>query len=270
MLRACPLLLLSLIPLASAADGTAKGSITIAGRTVALVDAIASPFLPGNTSTTQVFATSLPIDRVELTEDGRVNMLDTMGLEGIDGNTVVEITLRERSPAEACFKVRGALGSATACGTAQLSVRDAARVAGRIEWRQGDDRLAVDFDLPVLDEVEPRIRGTRLPDGGGELGQVVMRNFAELASADEARVRATLPPDRQAIFDGMAPEARAKALQRMRDAIPAGVEIVGGWVDGDEARVHFDGRRAEQAFRGLAKLARVGGQWYVIGTSTRF
>ncbi len=270
MLRACPLLLLSLIPLASAADGTAKGSIRLSGQSVELVDAIATPFVSGRSSTLQVFATSLPIDRVELTEDGRVNMLDTMGLEGIEGNTVVEITLHERSPAEACFKVMGAVGSASACAGAQLSVREATRVAGRIEWSQGDDRLAVDFDLPVLDEVEPRIRGTRLPAGGGELGQVVMRNFAELASGDGARVRATLPPDRQAIFDGMAPEARAMALQRMRDAIPTGVEIVGGWVDGDDARVHFDGRRAEQAFRGLAKLVRIDGKWYVTGTSTRF
>lgn len=263
------LALLLTLSLAATPAPVARGTVHYGGRDVALVDAVAMPFVSGMKEPVSVMAASLPIDRAEQAEDGRLDMLDRMRLQQVEGIVLIEFELRAGDD-RGCITVRGVAGQTGPCGaTFALTTFTPERVAGRVDWEKEGERIAFDFDLPVQSTLEPVVRGVPLPADGGAPGAALQAHFAALASGDLERIRASAHPDKRARMAQMPRADLDKALGLMRRMTPTATRITGGSVDADRAWVDFEGRQDDTALTGRAEMQRHDGRWYVVKTSTR-
>lgn len=124
--------------------------------------------------------------------------------------------------------------------------------------------IALRFDLPLTAIADP---GQPLPADGGAPGQAY-RNFLDaLARKDADAVLAlqALPADMVEILGA------ASIVEMMAMNHPSsGVEILGGWVDGDRAQLRVRGRQDfGQTVRGRVELTRVGEVWKVGDSALR-
>lgn len=249
----------------TAAEGAGgRGQVTKGEQTWTVADVIA---WREDDKVAVVFA-SVPFDRTAMAKDGRIDSFDFIG---IAGNTLT-VNLRSDGPGM-CFDYAGESGGGSSCSSAyqsavQVTRNDTDRVAGRVDWSEGEATvLQLEFDLPVLSEVARP--GRPLPADGGEPGRAVLAHFAAIASADLARIKAVSHPERVAMMDAETEADLAEMLGFLKAMSPTEVRIAGGTVDGDSAYVDYAGKRDGEALRGTAELARVDGRWYVTGTSTR-
>ena len=124
------------------------------------------------------------------------------------------------------------------------------------------------FDLRVESTVTRT--GTALPPDGGEPGKAVVAHFVAIEKNDFKALMATAQPEQAKMMAAAEKSGEAKDLFKMiREMSPGKVRVTGGTIDGDAAMVDFDGVEGGKPVKGVAEVVRVGGKWYMTGSSNR-
>jgi len=255
----------------AAAVGTApglmaevKGTLAIRGTSFTVADAVAYKADDG----IEVAFLPAALDRKEAAKDRKI---DTFDLMHGDGRYVALIVRADGS--FNCINYSTGKGGGSACtsdytAALTLTTRTADRVAGRFRLKGGDDTADVTFDLKVESTVAPP--GTPLPPDGGEPGRAVLAHFAAIEKNDFKALKALAQPDQRAMMEAAEKAGEAKQMfEMMRAMSPRKVKLVGGTVDGNDAVVDFEAVEDGKAIKGYAEVVRVGGTWYMTGSSTR-
>lgn len=241
-----------------------KGRVNMRGASFAVADAVAYKTADG----VEVALLPKAFDRRAAGKDQKIDSFDVMRMGG------PQITLRIGADGSfSCIDYSTGQGGGSSCNSdytaaLKLTARTAERVAGTLRLKDDADSVDVTFDLKVESTVTRA--GTALPAGGGEPGRAVLAHFAAIEKNDFKALMATAPPERRAMMEEAERSGEAKELfKMMRDMSPRKVKVVGGTVDGDDAFVDFEGVDDGRPVKGVAECVRIGGTWYMTGTSTR-
>ncbi len=247
---------------AFAAQG-GSGTVVLKGERWEVADVIAWRDGDG----IEVVFAAQPFDRKAMAKDGRIDTFDFIGLDG----PTLTVNIDADGPTM-CYDFSTGSGGGSSCNSdyksaVKITHNADGRVAGKVDWTNGDTAIKVGFDLPITAKLERP--GTPLPTNGGDPGKAVLAHFAAMASGDFAKIKAVSHPQRVAM---MSPgdEAEAKEMiEFLRAMTPTDLSVTGGVIDGDTATVDYTGSRDGKAVSGSAELERVDGRWYVTGTNTR-
>jgi hypothetical protein len=238
-----------------------SGQVDFHGASWAVADAMAYP----DDDELKVTFTSQAIDRAAFAADGKIDIFDFMRMSG---NT---LSLRiDAEGKSGCIDFGSDTGGGSSCGSYDdaltLSHRDDQRIAGRFQSASGEDKIAIEFDLPVTTKVERP--GQKLPADGGAPGAAARAHFAALEAGDFAKLKSISHPERRAMMEDSEQSGEAKEMFEMLRAMsPRKVRILGGSENGDSAILDFVGEEDGQEVKGTIELERHEGKWYVAGTS---
>jgi len=262
MNRSAWAVLVTIIASASPVFADAKGRVHIESANFTVADAVAYKSNDG----VEVALLSGPFDRKAAAKDGKIDDMDVFRTEA------ATLTLKiSKDGSFTCIDWKASPSGGSTCKSdftkaLTLTVNTPDRIAGTFRLNAKGDSADVTFDLKV-ESVAAR-SGTKLPAGGGEPGRVAAAHFAAIEKGDFNALKATAPPDIRQKMDASEKEGRAKEMfAMMREITPKRVKILGGTVDGDEATVDFEGVLDNQPQKGEVDLVRVGGAWYVKGTT---
>jgi hypothetical protein len=243
----------------------AKGTVALERASFTVADAVAYKTDSG----IEVALLSAKFDRLGASKDKRIDSFDILRMMN-----VTAATLRIGADGSFnCIDFKADGGGGSSCNSdftpaLTLTARTADRVAGRFRLDAGGQKADVTFDLKV-ESVAARA-GTALPADGGDPGRAVMAHFAAIEKNDFKALIATAPPERRQMMQAAEKSGEAKELfEMMRAMSPRKVKITGGTVDGDSAMVDYDGVEGGKPVKGTADVVRIGGQWYLTGTSNR-
>jgi hypothetical protein len=258
-----PALLLALT-VATPAFADAKGKVALKGATFTVADAVAYKTRDG----VEVAFLPKPFDRKAAAKDLTIDSFDLMRAGG------ARVALKVGPDGSFnCIDYSTGEGGGSSCNSdytkaLTLTTRSADRIAGTFRLNVDGDTADVTFDLPVESTVARG--GTALPADGGDPGKAVLAHFAAIEKNDFKALKATAAPDRREMMDEAEKSGEAKELfKMMRSMSPRKVKITGGTVDGDSAMVDFEGVADGAVVKGVAECERIGGAWYMSGTSIR-
>lgn len=248
---------------ATAARADVKGKVSLKGASFTVADAVA---YKANDGMEVAFLPSA-FDRKAAARDSKIDSFDVMRMG------TAHVTLRiDADGSFSCIDYSTGQGGGSSCNSdytkaLKLTARTADRVAGTFRLKaDGGDTTDVTFDLKV-ESVAART-GTALPAGGGEPGQAALAHFAAIEKNDMNALIATAPPEEQEMMRASVKSGEAKEMfQMMRAMTPRKIKLLGGTVDGDEALVDFEGVADGKPVKGVATVVRLGGKWYLKGTS---
>ena len=243
----------------------AKGTVALERATFTVADAVAYKTDSG----IEVALLSAKFDRLAAAKDKKIDSFDVMRMMN-----VTAATLRIGADGSFnCIDFKSESGGGSSCNSdfteaLKLSARTADRVAGTFKLNADGEKADVTFDLKV-ESVAARA-GTALPADGGEPGRAVTAHFAAIEKGDFKALMATAPPEQRKMMQEAEKSGEAKEMFGMLRAMsPRKVKVTGGTVDGDSAQVDYDGVEDGKAVKGTADVVRIGGQWYLTGTSNR-
>jgi|GEM_PF-3765146 len=283
--------LLAVGPAVAATPPAATGKVDIEGRRWKVADAVA---VRDGGELWLVFA-ERPFDRAAWHDDGRFTPEDLLRFrEGFwyDRSNVQSLLVAlddgdgrylghgiRYTASDSRRRFDAGFGRAV-----HVDARDRAHVAGTLRLQQEELRASIDFDLPVVDVGPLAHPGVPLPADGGEPGAVLRATEQATRDGNLDRMLDLTPPDRKygpgdAIVDLLGPgdsvgsggaTDAATQVHFARISMPRIARITGGAVDGQVARVDFEGRDAfGSAVAGTATLKRHGKRWYVVNIETR-
>lgn len=241
-----------------------KGRVSLKEATFTVADAVAYKTDDG----IEVAFLPAALDRKAAAKDQKIDSFDVMRMgKG-------HVTLRIGSDGSFnCIDYSNGNGGGSSCNSdytaaLKLSARTADRVAGAFRLKANGSTADVTFDLKV-ESVLARA-GTALPADGGDPGKAVLAHFAAIEKNDFKALMATAPPEQRKMMQASEKSGEAKEMfQMMRAMSPRKVRVTGGTVDGDEALVDFEGVEDGKPAKGVATVVRIGGLWYLQGTSNR-
>lgn len=258
-----PSLLLALAA-AAPAFADAKGKVALKGAAFTVADAVAYKTDDG----IEVAFLPKPFDRKAAAKDQKIDEFDLMRAGG------ARVALKiDADGSFNCIDYSTGEGGGSSCNSdytkaLTLTTRTSDRVAGSFKLDANGDVADVTFDLKVESTVARG--GAALPADGGEPGKAVLAHFAAIEKNDFKALKATAAPDRRAMMDEAEKAGEAKELfQMMRAMSPRKVKITGGTIDGDSAMVDFVGVADGTTVQGVADCVRIGGAWYMTGSSVR-
>jgi hypothetical protein len=255
-------LVLAIVAHAAPLFADAKGRVHIKGADFTVAEAVAYTSDDG----VEVALLSGPFDRKEAAKDGKIDSMDMFRLRG--ANVTLKIG---RDGSFSCLDWKSSQGGGSTCNSdftkaLTLTANTADRVAGTLKLNASGDSADVTFDVQV--ESTATRSGTALPAGGGEPGKAALAHFAAIEKGDFAALKATAPPDVRQKMEASEKDGHAKEMfEMMREFTPRRVRILGGTIDGNEATLDFDGVVDNQPQKGEVDLVRVGGAWFVKGTT---
>jgi hypothetical protein len=253
--------LIAAVAFASPAWADAKGRVHIKNADFTIADAVAYKTDAG----VEVALLSVPFDRQRASQDGKIDDMDVFRNRG------ASVTLKiGRDGSFNCLDWKFQGGGSTCNGdlamALKLTANTADRIAGTFTLNANGDSADVTFDLKV--ESTATRAGTALPSGGGEPGKAALAHFAAIEKGDFAALKAAAPPDIRQQTEASEKSGQAKEMfSMMREMMPRRVRILGGTVDGDRATLDFEGVLDNQPAKGEVTMVRVGGAWYVRGTT---
>jgi hypothetical protein len=253
--------LVAAIGTASPAWADAKGRVHIKNAEFTIADAVAYKTDSG----VEVALLSAAFDRARAEQDGTIDDMDVFRNRG------ASVTLKiGRDGSFTCLDWKYQGGGSTCNGdlgkALKLTANTADRIAGMFRLDASGDTADVTFDLKVESAVTRA--GTTLPAGGGEPGKAALAHFAAIEKGDFAALKAMAPPDIRQQMEASEKSGQAKEMfELMREITPRRVRILGGVVDGDRATLDFEGVLDNQPAKGELTMVRVGGSWYVRGTT---
>jgi hypothetical protein len=249
---------------AATARADVKGRVSLKGASFAVADAVAYKTDEG----IEVALLPAPFDRTAAAKDQQIDSFDVMRMGG------AHVTLRIGANGSfSCIDYSTGQGGGSSCNgdyteALRLTANTADRVAGAFRLKAGGDTADVTFDLKV--ESTAARAGTALPAGGGEPGRAVLAHFAAIEKNDFKALMATASPRRRAMMAETEKTGEAKEMFEMLRAMsPRKVKVLGGTLNGDQATVDFEGVEDGKTVKGVAECERVGGVWYMTGSSTR-
>ncbi len=250
---------------APAAFAQAKGTVALKRASFTVADAVAYKTDSG----IEVALLSTKFDRLGAAKDRKIDSFDIMRM-----SNVTAATLRIGADGSFnCIDFKSDGGGGSSCNSdfteaLKLTARTADRVAGTFKLNAGGEKADVTFDLKVESVATPA--GTALPADGGEPGRAVMAHFAAIEKGDFKALMATAPPEQRKMMQEAEKSGEAKEMFGMLRAMsPRKVKVTGGTVDGDSALVDYEGVEGGKSVKGTADMVRMGGVWYLTGTSNR-
>lgn len=257
-------LLAALLLAAPAARGEVRGQVDLKGAKFSVADAVAYRTEDG----IEVALLPVAFDRAAAAKDQKIDSFDLMRM----GKGYVTLRIGNDGSFN-CVDYSPGQGGGSACNSdyakaLTLTTRTAERVAGTFRLQAGGDAADVTFDLKVESTVARS--GTALPADGGEPGRAVLAHFTAIEKNDFAALKATARPGQREAMEASEKSGEAKAMfKMMREMSPRKVKVTGGTVDGDAAMVDFEGLSDGKRVTGVAECERIGGKWYMKGSSTR-
>lgn len=239
----------------------AKGQVHIKNAAFTVADAVAYATDDG----VEVALLEKPFDRKAAAKDSKIDGFDVMRTGG------ASVTLKiGRDGSFSCldwiFQGGGSTCNGDLTKALKLTANTPDHVAGAFKLNANGDTADVSFDLKVESKVERA--GTALPAGGGDPGKAALAHFAAIEKNDFAALKATAPPEVRQQMEASEKSGEAKKMfQMMRAMTPTRVRILGGTVDGDSATLDFEGTAEGKPAKGEVDMVRMGGVWYVKGTS---
>jgi hypothetical protein len=239
-----------------------KGRIHIKSAEFVVADAVAYKTDDG----VEVALLAKAFDRKAAAKDSKIDSMDVMRNGG------PSVTLRiGKDGSFNCVdwmsQGGGSLCNGDLTKALKLSANTAERVAGTFKFDANGDSADLTFDLKVESKVVRT--GTPLPANGGEPGKAALAHFAAIEKGNFAALKATAPPDVRKEMEAAEKSGEAKEMfQMMREMSPKRVRILGGLLDGDEATLDFEGTMDGKPAKGTVDLVKIGGVWYVRGTSS--
>ncbi|MGE0815564.1 MAG: hypothetical protein AB7O28_08065 [Vicinamibacterales bacterium] len=247
---------------ATAAQADVKGKVSLKGASFTVADAVAYKADDG----VEVAFLPAAFDRKAAARDSKIDSFDVMRMG------TAHVTLRiDADGSFNCIDYSTGQGGGSSCNSdytkgLALTARTADRVAGTFRLKNGGDTADVTFDLKV--ESAAARSGTALPADGGDPGKAALAHFAAIEKNDLNALIATAPPEEQEMMRASVKSGEAKEMfQMMRAMTPRKIKLLGGTVDGDEALVDFEGVADGKPVKGVATVVRLGGKWYLKGTS---
>lgn len=241
-----------------------KGRVRVKEAEFVVADAVAYKTADG----VEVALLSKTFDRKAAAKDAKIDGFDVMRAGGPN------VTLKIGADGSfSCVDWMSTAGGGSFCNgdltkALKLTARTADRVAGTWKLDASGNTADVTFDLKVESAVA--LVGTPLPVGGGEPGKAALAHFAAIEKGDLAALKATAPPEIRARIQESEKSGEAKEMfEALRSMTPRRVRLLTGVVDGDEATIDFEGVLDGKPSKGTVDVVRIGGKWYVKGTTER-
>lgn len=257
---------------AFAAAGTAKGSLTVNGKTVKLTHAYATTKKnPFDAKKTDYYVVITDREVPEAAIHDEFEMLRAAkGLNGLS----IQVTNPEKSVISGMiysphFETMSQI-SATGVHELETTAFGPDRVAGKL-WADGTQEFFrhtytfnVTFDAPVMAKPKPAaLKGTPLAAGGGEPGKAYDVYRKAMIAGDMARLKKTVAAERAKQLDDPKFKEMLPLIQGMQ---PKKVKITGGSVDGDTATLLVE-NLDEKSSKGTITMVKEGGTWKLMKES---
>jgi hypothetical protein len=283
--RRLPAPVLGVLVLASAAiaaaaappaAGTAKGNLTLDGKTVALKHAYAmtQPNVFEKTKMdTAILLTGIPLP------DGALAEMDDLedGLRSVPNGILFKLddkgeAIREVIKHESTQGTLQMSGITRAKFTKQSQGKD--RIAGRIATTAEEEvldhkyKLDATFDAAIamakIDAPPPDAKtGQKLPKDGGEPFKSYMAWEKALKDKDVAAMKRFKPADAPDMPDAELREA-AELLAAMS---PSNIKFADGYIKGDDAVLYLTGTEGTEKMYGTIPMKKTGGVWRAVKPS---
>jgi hypothetical protein len=159
-------------------------------------------------------------DRDAMRKDGKLNVFDVLRHSG----QTVTLSIGAKGPS-GCYDFYVRAGDTQYSGSSCDGELDQAfsglgndgkRARGAVDWRKGDEKIVVSWDVPILSLGDAGANGgnaganggnagaapagTALPADGGEPGKAVLAHFSALQKGDWKAFKALAHPERQALM----------------------------------------------------------------------
>lgn len=180
------------------------------------------------------------------------------------------VTLNDQKEASALTVLGISRKSGNAVCEFEPAQFDTQIAAGRLFLKEPEESFGhkylfdVKFSAPVKDMVFPPVdekTGTALPPGGGEPGAAYMAYDKAIASGDlNALVK--FASDERMKKQMSDPKAK-DMLEIMKSLRATGIKIVKGYISGDRATLHLEGKEPDGGakIRGTVRMVKVKSQW---------
>lgn len=239
---------------AFAAPG-ASGSFQPRGKSYAVKDALAWHGKHG----IQVLLSDKKLDAPQLLSDFTLDVNDQFNLDGAS----MMLTIYKTDGSRYSLSLRDTEGSGNGprCDEGEhlkITRLDETSIAGSFVCEEHN----VTFDLPVLKE-RP---GTKLGEGGGEPGKVLLARAAAVKASDFDAFLATCSPSEAAKINAAKAGGKDELAASFRfhtSFTPADVQVLGGTQVEDRAWVDF--ANPDRSVVGTMKMVRKDGRWLIDG-----
>ena len=258
-------------------EGTANGTMTVGGKKTTLKYAVArnvKNHLEEGKTDIRVLLSNVPVTVEEFADIGKMLELSDSGkLTGIE----VEITPDKKiisgqiySPE---FHLQGNNFSAVGMHEFKPTSFTKKSLAGKLSTTHESDFNQVSYSYSATfkasveapkSEAPPKLKGTPLPAGGGDIGKAYLAFEKSVAAGDMAAVRNGVSAERAAEMDSPDFKEMFPLMQAMQ---AKDIKVTGGAVDGDKATLIATGMSDGDKANGTISMVREGGKWKVAKAS---
>jgi hypothetical protein len=253
--------------------GTANGTMTVGGKKTTLKYAVArnTPnHLEEGKTDIAVLLSNVPVTVEQFADIGEMMKLSDSGnLTGVE----VEITPDKKiisgqlySPE---FHLQGNSFSAVGMHDFKPTTFTKTALAGKLSTSHDSDFNKVSFSYSATFNAAvqapkaaaaPKLKGTPLPAGGGDIGKAYLAFTRSTAAGDMNAVRNGVSAERAAQMNTPDFKEMFPLIQAME---PKDIKVTGGAVDGDTATLIATGTTDGDKANGTISMVREGGKWKV-------
>lgn len=260
----------------AAAPGTASGTITVNGKSVALAHAAAAnhknPFDAKKTDVV-LLLTNVAVDPAVMADDfGRMKLAGKGNFSGVEVEIDAEGQVISGTLYSPEFKKFNGSISATGMHEFQGKVTSSS-IEGKL-FIPKDDSFAgytykydATFNAPLTAPAAPvvkALKGTALPADGGAPGKAYRDYLAALKAGDLAKLAKSVDAQHAAQMKSPDFKEMLKMIQAME---PTNIRITRGAVDGSKATLEVAGKDGDQTSTGTIDLVMEGGAWKLANES---
>jgi hypothetical protein len=253
--------------------GTANGTMTVGGKKTTLKYAVArnvKNHLEEGKTDIRVLLSNVPVTVEQFADIGQMMELGDSGkLTGVE----VEITPDKKiisallySPD---FHLQGNSFSAVGMHDFKPTTFTKTALAGKLSTSHDSDFNKVSFSYSATFNAAvqapkaaaaPKLKGTPLPAGGGDIGKAYLAFTRSTAAGDMNAVRNGASAERAAQMNTPDFKEMFPLIQAME---PKDIKVTGGAVDGDTATLIASGTTDGDKANGTISMVREGGKWKV-------
>jgi hypothetical protein len=259
-------MLVVLIAAGLAFGDEARGTMTVGKKTTPLSFAVAKQ----DGADLVVLLSNIPVTPEQFADIGEMmNLADSGKLTGIE----VEITPAKKiissqiySPE---FHLQGNRFSAVGMHELNATTFKKTEVAGKLATSHPSSFNDVPFSYSATfsaavkapkPEAPPKLKGTALPAGGGDIGKAYLAFSNNVAKGDMNAVRSGVSAERAKEMNTPDFKEMFPLMQAME---PKSIKVTGGAVDGDNATLTATGTSDGDKATGTITMVREGGKWKV-------
>ncbi|HEX9407115.1 MAG TPA: hypothetical protein VF975_07345 [Thermoanaerobaculia bacterium] len=254
-------------------EGSANGTMTVGGKKTTLKYAVArnTPnHLEEGKTDIAVLLSNIPVtveqfasigDMMELADSGRLTGVE---VEITPDKKIISGTLY--SPG---FHLQGNSFSAVGMHEFKPTTLKKTALAGKLSTSHNSKFNEVPFSYSATFNASvkapkaaaaPKLKGTPLPAGGGEIGKTYLAFSKSVVAGDMAAVRNGVSAERAAQMNSPDFKEMFPLMQAME---PKDIKVTGGAVDGDTATLIATGTSDGDKASGTISMVREGGKWKV-------